>query len=98
MRDWADYTEVRAPLFSLLIRGALDYQMSLPVVPPRLAPGMTSSYNRTCGGIPGNGSDYGTGCCTLSLRVFILLLLSLRLLLGWRLLLGRRLLLGWRRR
>ena len=78
----------RAP-FSLLIGGALGYQVvSLPVVPPRLAPGMTSSDDCTRGGIPGNCPDGCTGCCALSLRVLVLLLslrvlLSLRLLLGW---------------
>ena len=51
---------------------------------------MTSSDDRTGGGIPSSGSDYGAGCCTFSLWVFVLLLLSLRLLLGWRLLLSRR--------
>ena len=45
---------------------------------------MTSSDDRTLGSIPSSGSDYGTGCCALSLRVFVLLLLSLRLVLGWR--------------
>jgi hypothetical protein len=43
---------------------------------------MTSSDDRTGGGIPSSGSDDGTGCRTLGLRVFVLLLLSLRLLLG----------------
>ena len=69
------------PLFRCLL-------LLLPVCPSILTTGMTSSDNGALGSVScSHGSDCGTGCCTLSLRVGGLLLLSLRLLLGW-----------WRRR
>jgi hypothetical protein len=51
---------------------------------------MACSDDRPLGRVPAHGSDCGTRCRTLSLRVGALLLLSLRLLLGlcrrwWRL-------------
>ena len=92
MQRKAYYAELCTPPF---FRGALVQQvlLCLPVVPPRLSPGMTRSNDCARGCVAASrGSDYGTGGGTLSLRMFVLLLLSLCLLLGLRLLLG------WRRR
>jgi len=45
----------------------------VPVVPPLLTTGMTSSDDRACGCVAGScGSDGGTGCCTLSFIVGLL--------------------------
>jgi hypothetical protein len=63
---------------------------------------MTSSYDRARGSVSSHGSDCGTCCRALSLRVLVLLLLRfvlllLRLLLLLVLLLGLRLFLVLRR-
>ena len=73
----------------------------LPVVPPLLATGMSSSDDRARASVPHRASDYGTACRALSpisRTLGVLLLLRLRLLLGLCLFLGLCLLLGWRRR
>jgi hypothetical protein len=57
---------------------------------------MPGSNHRTCGSIPRNGSDRGTGCRALCLLVGFLLLLRLLLLLGRGLLLGGRCWGWWR--
>ena len=76
----------------------LGYLLDLPVVPPLLATGMTSSYDRARGSVSSHGSDCGTSCRALSLRVLVLLLLRFVLLLLRLLLLLILLLLVVRRR
>ena len=51
---------------------------------------MAGANDGTRRSVPANGSDCGTGCRALGLRMFVLLLLTLRLLLGRCLLLGSR--------